>query len=311
MRLRHPFRLKSRDVGPTLVSPTILCWGPVDWSLEADVTRWAPSWQVESDRRQFPNADIVIFHIPAIARIPAKLKGQLWVAVSMESDVNYPMLRDCELMSQFDYTMTYRRDSDFPLLYLWDGIGEALRRPAEPKDGDATAAYFASSAYNASGRTEYASELMRHTKVASYGMALSNRHLDRDDGWNTKMSVIAHYPFTLAFENSVSEDYVTEKFFQPLIAGSVPVYLGAPNVAEFAPGDRCFIDVNDFDGPADVAAYLDRLVSRPDEYAMYLAWKTQPFRQEFLGLLASQRPPPVERLCRELERRLASSRGKR
>lgn len=311
MRLRHPFRLKLRDVGLSMVSPTILFWGPLDWTLEADVARWAPSWRPESDRRQFPSADVVIFHIPSITRLPAKLDGQIWVAVSMESDVNYPMLGDREFMSQFDYTMTYRRDSDFPLLYLWDGIGEALRRPAEPKDGDATAVYFASSAYNASRRTEYAAEIMRHMGVASYGAALNNRHLDRDDGWNTKMSVIARYPFTLAFENSVSEDYVTEKFFQPLIAGSVPVYLGAPNVAEFAPGDRCYIDVNDFDGPADLAAYLARLASRTDEYATYLTWKMQPFRQEFSGLLATQSPPPVERLCRELERRLADSNGTR
>jgi hypothetical protein len=37
--------------------------------------------------------------------------------------------------------------------------------------------------------------------------------------------------------------YVTEKFFDPLIAGSVSVYLGVPDVDKLAPGlhayNRC------------------------------------------------------------------------
>lgn len=38
----------------------------------------------------------------------------------------------------------------------------------------------------------------------------------------------------MAFENVIAMDYVTEKFYDPLIAGSVLVYLGAPNIADFA-----------------------------------------------------------------------------
>eukprot|EP00960_Hanusia_phi_P059267 764116-Hanusia_phi.AAC.5 len=44
-------------------------------------------------------------------------------------------------------------------------------------------------------------------------------------------------------ENSFVDDYVTEKFYQALIAGSVPVYLGAPNIHEFAPSPNSFIDM--------------------------------------------------------------------
>ena len=43
---------------------------------------------------------------------------------------------------------------------------------------------------------------------------------------------------------------MTEKFYDPLLTGSVPVYLGAPNVAEHAPAAQCYIDVRDFAGPA-------------------------------------------------------------
>ena len=37
------------------------------------------------------------------------------------------------------------------------------------------------------------------------------------------------------------EDYVTEKFAQALVAGSVPVVIGAPNIEEFAVSSHSMI----------------------------------------------------------------------
>lgn len=51
------------------------------------------------------------------------------------------------------------------------------------------------------------------------------------------------------FENAISKNYVTEKFFEPPIVGSVPVYLGASNIEIFSPGEYAFIDVRDYDSP--------------------------------------------------------------
>ena len=34
-----------------------------------------------------------------------------------------------------------------------------------------------------------------------------------------KVEALKHYKFSLAFENTNEEDYVTEKFFQSLVAG--------------------------------------------------------------------------------------------
>lgn len=41
---------------------------------------------------------------------------------------------------------------------------------------------------------------------------------------------VAQYKFSLSFENAECEDYITEKLWRPLIAGSVPVYIGSPSV---------------------------------------------------------------------------------
>jgi hypothetical protein len=70
---------------------------------------------------------------------------------------------------------------------------------------------------------------MQHIAVDSYGKCLHNAefpaHEERVFG-STKLPLFARYQFALALENSLAHDYVTEKFYQPLIAGAVPIYLG-------------------------------------------------------------------------------------
>jgi hypothetical protein len=112
--------------------------------------------------------------------------------------------------------------------------------------------------------------------------------------------LIARYKFTLAFENSICKDYVTEKFFHPLMAGSVPVYLGAPNVEEFAPGDDCYIDAARFADPRALAAFLLALAADDDAYARYLQWKSRPLRRRFIEMAEKTRDDPFQRLAARL-----------
>lgn len=43
------------------------------------------------------------------------------------------------------------------------------------------------------------------------------------------LSFVARYKFTLAFENAICNDYITEKLWRPLVVGSVPIYYGSPS----------------------------------------------------------------------------------
>jgi hypothetical protein len=255
--------------------------------------------RVVSDPGLLPEADVVVFHIPTLTP-PIRVRRyprQRWVGWSMESDVNYPLLSDPVFMRQFDLTMTYRRDSDVWNPYFGPWLLDGLLAPPREKTEDAPAVYFASNCRDLSGRQEYVRELMRHLAVDSYGRCLRNRVLERDEGRRTKLDVIARYRFTLAFENSISSDYVTEKFFDPLTVGSIPVYLGASNVDELAPGDRCYIDVADFNGPEELARYLRSLSDDPDRLNEYLAWKNTGLSPSFLAMIDALRLHPVCRLC--------------
>jgi hypothetical protein len=172
------------------------------------------------------------------------------------------------------------------------------------------AALFISGRLDRSGRVAYAAELMRHLDIHSYGTILRNRALERDHGRATKLEVLAGYMFTLAFENASGDDYVTEKFFDPLVVGSVPVYLGAPNVAAFAPGDHCCINTADFPHPRDLAAYLLGLQDDDAQYEAYFSWKERPFHPAFLTLLAGQEEHAIARLCRAVRERRGDRGGR-
>jgi hypothetical protein len=131
-----------------------------------------------------------------------------------------------------------------------------LRAPASPKTATSPAAAFISNPLDASGRNALLAGLMQSMPVDSFGKLLRNRSMHDTPDRSAKQGVIAAYKFTLAFESSICRDYVTEKFFDPLLAGSVPVYLGAPNIAELAPADDCYVDASRFESPRVLAAHL-------------------------------------------------------
>jgi hypothetical protein len=281
------------------------------WGAPLDTRGIPDCCQLHTDRNRFDEADAVVFHIPTLTRLPEeKPEGQLWVAWSMECDAHYPRLRDPGFLRHFDLTMTYRLNSDVPALYTayYDPPAEfqrRLRTPPRAKSPDRLASMFVSSGLNRSGRVDYATELMRYLDVHSFGKTLKNRRVPPPDrGRESKLDLIASYRFDLAFENAVGDDYVTEKFFDPLVVGTVPVYLGAPNVDRFAPGYRCFVDASAFD-PKGLAEYLLHLQHDDAAYAEHFAWKDRPFRPGFLELLEEQATPPFARLCRLVQMRRA------
>ena len=142
-------------------------------------------------------------------------------------------------------------------------------------------------------RGDYFRDLMAVMRVDSFGSCLNNAKVTAEVvaaavaapkllctgcDWpyrKEKLALLRNYPFALAFENSNCYDSVTEKIYDVLLAGAVPVYLGAPNVEEWAPAGS-YIDARLFSGPEELAEYLTVLASDPERYAQYHAWRLQP-----------------------------------
>jgi hypothetical protein len=57
----------------------------------------------------------------------------------------------------------------------------------------------------------------------------------------SKFDVLQNYEFCLCFENMAMNGYITEKIFDCLYAGTIPLYLGAPDILDYIPKE-VFVD---------------------------------------------------------------------
>lgn len=57
----------------------------------------------------------------------------------------------------------------------------------------------------------------------------------------SKFEVLQNYEFCLCFENMRMDGYITEKIFDCLYAGTIPLYMGAPDILDYIPED-VFVD---------------------------------------------------------------------
>ena len=99
----------------------------------------------------------------------------------------------------------------------------------------------------------------RRRPVASGGKHFNNTRGPIAD----KMGFLRQHHFNIACENSSSPGYITEKLIDPILAGSIPIYWGAPDVHhDFDP--RCMINVSDYGSLDELTEAVLRIDADPD-----------------------------------------------
>ncbi|GAA0147983.1 glycosyltransferase [Lithospermum erythrorhizon] len=192
----------------------------------------------------------------------------------------------------FDVVMTTSLSSDVPVGYFsWAEYD--IMAPVPPKTQNSLAAAFISNCGARNFRLQ-ALEALERAKISidSYGSCHRNR-----DGNVDKVQTLKHYKFSLAFENSNEEDYVTEKFFQSLVAGSVPVVVGAPNIQEFAPAPGSLLHIKELSDVDKVAETMKYLSQDLHAYNETLRWKYEGPSDSFKALVDMAAVHSSCRLC--------------
>lgn len=97
-------------------------------------------------------------------------------------------------------------------------------------------------------RKKFCEELMKYKHVDCPGQVLNNMRGDigarnASDWYASKTKFVRKYKFTIAFENDSMLGMTTEKLFQPLLVGSVPIYWGNPDVDSIC-NPKSFINCN-------------------------------------------------------------------
>ena len=84
----------------------------------------------------------------------------------------------------------------------------------------------------------------------------------------SKKEVFANYKFSICYENAKGyRGYISEKIFDSMMGGCVPIYLGAPNVSEYVPRE-CYIDFNDFENYQELYTHINGMTD--SKYLEYI-----------------------------------------
>ena len=145
--------------------------------------------------------------------------------------------------------------------------------------------------------------------VASMGRHLRNdmRLAEREVAGKPggKLSFKDQFLFSLAFENSSSPGYVTEKLFEAFALGTIPIYWGDPLVArDFNPA--AFVNRMDF---ADDAACIDYVLELAEDPARQLEMLNAPIYAE--PNLPEKYEQKMQDFLNEIIARPAEARGRR
>ena len=246
---------------------------------------------LESDFQLLEKFDAVLFNVhelwlsslpPPQYRRPPR---QRFVFFTQESPQTMTTFDPENYDNFFNWTMTYRFDSDVRLLYgrfhsvnstVVNDTSQSDRRQRKKKTN--TIAWMVSHCETASKREEYVRQLQDHIAVDVYGHCGTFECARNDSHWLSSpecyVQLASQYKFYLSFENSFCNDYVTEKFFSVLQHDLVPIVLGSADYSLIAPS-HSYIDVAQFKSPADLAAYLLQLDADEELYDKYFEWKSQ------------------------------------
>lgn len=208
--------------------------------------------------------------------------------------------------SYFDVVISYQSLSmvHYPF-YQWANCREDMltqqRTRSLSKAQDAPVLFFARNCDQvAHPRQRFVKKLMQYIPVTSVGRCLNNRaqtavvSCQRIQG-NRRGCLISSYAFYLSIENSISLDYVTEKLYEPLMVGTIPIYLGAPNVENFLPTSHCAILATDFPTVKALAHYLRCVLRTPRIYHHYINWRERPLFRSFVDM--QRMYPPLCQAC--------------
>lgn len=122
--------------------------------------------------------------------------------------------------------------------------------------------------------------LSKYKKVDALGTHLKNVEIKNtryDSNWE-KMSVELKkpYKFSIAAENAQFKGYTSEKIITSMLANTIPIYFGDPDVAKLF-NSKSFINVSDYACLEDVVKRVKEIDTNDD---LYLEMISQPWRSK-------------------------------
>jgi len=281
--------------------------------------------------------DVIMFNFPALMMnypenyvFPRrKLPGQLWIGLCGEPlrslhNLDCRLVNDTQTMALMDGFASFSSESDVPAIQD-PLLEETLRLPVPDfqSHGPELVSLCMADSVNPE-RNAWVESMMdalkeRGQEVFSYGPWQHNAEepicteeeeagaQKIGDGIRNWISRCAARPFKLVSEQVWEDGYVSEKVWDALGEGSIPIYWGTKDVERWVPPGS-ILHVSDFES---VAALVDKIVNFSEEdFAAARAWKSKP-TSEWGGWAEAwslSHATLVPRICEKAARRFPSPR---
>ncbi|XP_071807583.1 4-galactosyl-N-acetylglucosaminide 3-alpha-L-fucosyltransferase FUT6-like isoform X2 [Asterias amurensis] len=243
------------------------------------------------DTKKFKENDVVLFNNVEDGLLPKRMKSllgvsstqgendQVWIFKALESASYMRWIQPAVRSLPVHAILGYPSTADIQEVYGRWVPGKPAPNPDKPlletirnKTG-APVVWMAKNCINTFWpRLDFVHDLMKHIGVDTYGKC--GKYTCQPRRSEKCLRLLERYKFYLSLENSECPDYITEKFWNVLRHGMVPVVYGPTKESylKVAPPNS-FIHIGDFNSTEELAKYLKHLDQNPKEYLKYLEWQ--------------------------------------
>jgi hypothetical protein len=209
------------------------------------------------------NPDVLIYSAYSGRHVNYRCKKVLYTPENLIPDYRF-----CDYSIGFNYDDENPKHLRYPLYLFYGDIHELIKKEPVTAEQLRHKNKFCSFIVSNGGppeRPEFFRKLSAVKHVDSAGRAFNNM----PGGWTIpkgeKINFLENYRFNIAFENSASPGYLTEKIFEPFQVRTIPIYWGDPLVTnDFHPD--AFVNVRDFANHEEAIRYVMELENNPDLY---------------------------------------------
>jgi hypothetical protein len=267
-----------------------------EWPYVEGVRKCAKSYcDVRHTNFYSPDVDARVFSLLHKSVPPFEYgRGAISVGVSMESPNNFPKLDEESFQYTFHFGVSHRR-GHLDLQTSYNNYFPAqFKSKGAPFLSKKNSLLFVYTACHWPHRNQLFDDLSKLIDIDALGRCKNNKNMNDmfpacaalprsgTSVWLQSECLLHNYKFYLAIENTREPDYITEKLYQGLRAGSVPVYLGAPNVRDYLP-DNAAVYLDDFASLSDLVKYLKSAMEDETLYNKHHAWKDLPLPGRFVN----------------------------
>ncbi len=218
-------------------------------------------------------------------------------------------MKKCDYAFGFNYEEKIKNEKYLRLpLYVYFGAGENLLKPKNynPKKILASKTKFCNYIYskNAPERIALFNELGQYKRIDAPGKSMNNckplpssklvkttKMIQKIEGLTRNYSISSllsrhignwrkaiinyqkEYKFSIAFENSLGIGYTTEKIYHSMLANSIPIYFGNPEISRDF-NTKSFVNYHDYN---DLKKVVDVVIDLDTNNKKYLKMLNEPW----------------------------------